>query len=131
MLLQEHLRDDWDFHGYVVSDCGAASDILRNHHYAETMPQGMADAVKSGMDIICTWPVPEVKLESAALLAAVQQGLLPEADVDRSVRSLFTARMKLGMFEGSPRNARIAQEQRQSPSSGFQVQEHRRHRTEC
>jgi beta-glucosidase-like glycosyl hydrolase len=27
MLLQEHLRDDWDFRGYVVSDCGAASDI--------------------------------------------------------------------------------------------------------
>ena len=35
----------------------------------------------------------------AALLAAVQQGLLPEADVDRSVRRLFTGRMKLGMFD--------------------------------
>jgi beta-glucosidase len=99
MLLQEHLRDAWDFHGYVVSDCGAASDIFRNHHYAKTMAEGMADAVKAGMDIICTWPVPEVKLESAALLAAVQQGLLSEADVDRSVRRLFTARMKLGMFD--------------------------------
>jgi beta-glucosidase len=99
MLLREHLRNDWDFRGYVVSDCGAASDIFRNHHYAETMPEGMADAVKAGMDIICTWPVPEVKLESAALLAAVQQGLLPEAAVDRSVRRLFTARMKLGMFD--------------------------------
>jgi beta-glucosidase len=99
MLLQEHLRDDWDFRGYVVSDCGAASDIFNNHHYAETMPRGMADAVKAGMDIICTWPPAQVKLESAALLAAVQQGLLPEADVDRSVRRLFTARMKLGMFD--------------------------------
>ena len=99
MLLQEHLRDDWDFHGYVVSDCGAASDIFRNHHYAGTMPEGMADAVKAGMDIICTWPVPEVKLESAAVLAAVQQGLLPESEVDRAVRRLFTARMKLGMFD--------------------------------
>jgi len=99
MLLQEHLREAWDFPGYVVSDCGAASDIFRNHHYAQTMPQGMADAVKAGMDIICTWPVPEVKLESAALLAAVQQGLLPESAVDRSVRRLFTARMKLGMFD--------------------------------
>jgi beta-glucosidase len=102
MLLQEHLRDDWDFHGYVVSDCGAASDIFRNHHYAETMPQGMADAVKSGMDIICTWPVPEVQLESAALLTAVQQGLLPESQVDRSVRRLFTARVNLGMFDPPP-----------------------------
>ena len=99
MLLQQHLRDDWDFPGYVVSDCGAASDVFRNHHYAETMPEGMAEAVKSGMDIICTWPVSAVKEESAAVLAAVEQGLLPEADVDRAVRRLFTARTKLGMFD--------------------------------
>ena len=99
ILLQEHLRDDWDFSGYVVSDCGAASDIFRNHHYTETMPGGMAEAVKSGMDIICTWPESAVKEESAAVLAAVQQGFLPEAVVDRSVRRLFTARMKLGMFD--------------------------------
>ncbi|MGA2076194.1 MAG: glycoside hydrolase family 3 N-terminal domain-containing protein [Terriglobia bacterium] len=98
-LLQEHLRDDWDFHGYVVSDCGAATDIFRNHHYAETMPEGMADAVKAGMDIVCTWPVQDVKTDSAAIVAAVQQGLLPEADVDRAVRRLFTARLKLGMFD--------------------------------
>ena len=63
------------------------------------MPEGMADAVKAGMDMICTWPMEQVKLESAAILAAVQQGLLPEADIDRSVRRLFTARMKLGMFD--------------------------------
>jgi len=99
MLLQQHLRDDWDFHGYVVSDCGAASDIYRNHHYAKTMPEGMADAVKAGMDIVCTWPVQAVKQESAAILAAVEQGFLPESYVDRAVRRLFTARMKLGMFD--------------------------------
>ena len=98
-LLLEHLRDDWDFSGYVVSDCGAASDVSRNHHYTETMPEGMAEAVKAGMDIICTWPESAVKEESAAVLAAVQQGLLPEADVDRAVRRLFMARMRLGMFD--------------------------------
>src|ERR1700726_1580268 len=42
MLLQEHLRDDWDFQGYVVSDCGAASDISEGHHYAPSMEQGVA-----------------------------------------------------------------------------------------
>jgi beta-glucosidase len=99
MLLHEHLRDAWGFSGYVVLDCAAPSDIFRHHHYADTMPEGMADAVKAGMDIICTWPVPEVKLESASVLTAVQEGLLPEADVDRSLRCLFTARMKLGMFD--------------------------------
>ncbi len=99
MLLQEHLRDDWHFGGYVVSDCGAASDISQGHHYTKTMEQGMADAVKAGMDIICAWPQEHIVIERDALLKAVQEGLLPQADIDRSVKRLFTARMKLGMFD--------------------------------
>jgi beta-glucosidase len=99
LLLQDHLRDAWDFNGYVVSDCGAASDIFRNHKFTATLPEGMAAAVEAGMDLICTWPEAAVKEESEALVAAVRQGLLPEADVDRAVRRLFIARMKLGMFD--------------------------------
>jgi beta-glucosidase len=99
MLLQDHLRNDWHFKGYVVSDCGAASDISLNHHYTQTMPEGMAAAVKAGMDIICAWPAEQIATERDAVLKAVQQGLLPEADVDRAVKRLFTARMKLGMFD--------------------------------
>ena len=99
IILQEHLRDDWDFAGYVVTDCDAASDIFRNHHYANTLPEAMADAVKAGTDIVCTWPMEAVKEQRAAIVAAVEQGLLPESYVDRAVRRLFTARMKLGMFD--------------------------------
>ena len=99
LLLQEHLRDAWHFQGYVVSDCGAASDIALNHHYTPTMPEGMAAAVKAGMDIICAWPAQQIATERDAVLSAVKQGLLPESDIDRSVKRLFTARMKLGMFD--------------------------------
>jgi beta-glucosidase len=99
LLLKDHLRDAWRFEGYVVSDCGAASDISEGHHYAPTMEAGVAAAVKSGMDIICGIPMPNVKVENAAVLKAVQQGLLSEADVDRSVKRLFTWRFKLGMFD--------------------------------
>jgi beta-glucosidase len=99
LLLQEHLRDDWHFGGYVVSDCGAASDIALHHHYTQTLEQGMAAAVKSGMDIICAWPAQQIAMERDAVLKAVQTGLLPQADVDRAVKRLFMARMKLGMFD--------------------------------
>jgi beta-glucosidase len=104
LLLQAHLRDAWDFRGYVVSDCGAASDISAHHHYVDTLPEAMAAAVKSGMDIVCTWPESAVATESAALLSAVRTGLLSEQDVDRAVRRLFTARMKLGMFDPPARD---------------------------
>jgi beta-glucosidase len=59
----------------------------------------MADAVKSGMDIICAWPAQQIAMERDAVLKAVQTGLLPQVDMDRAVRRLFTARMRLGMFD--------------------------------
>ena len=99
MLLQEHLREAWRFQGYVVSDCGAASDVSQGHHYTKTMEEGMAASVKAGMDIICAWPPGHLTVEGSALLRAVQQGMLPIEDIDRAVRRLFTARIKLGMFD--------------------------------
>ncbi len=99
LLLKEHLRDAWHFQGYVVSDCGAASDIQTGHHYTQTMEQGVAAGVKSGMDIICGIPMPAVTVERDALLKAVKQGLLTTDDIDQAVKRLFTARMKLGMFD--------------------------------
>ena len=99
LLLQEHLRDAWNFQGYVVSDCGAASDISQGHHFTATMEEGVASAVKSGMDIICGIPMPNVQVENAAMLTAVQKGMLSVDDIDRSVGRLFAARIKLGMFD--------------------------------
>src|SRR5262249_56063071 len=88
MLLDEHLRKDWGFKGYVVSDCGAASDISLNHHYAPTMEAGMAAAVKTGMDIICTCPAQQVAKARDAELKAAQTGLLSNADIERAVKRL-------------------------------------------
>ena len=101
MLLAEHLRDDWHFGGYVVSDCGAASDISEGHHYSQTMEQGVAAGVKAGMDVVCGIPMPNVNVENTAILKAVHDGLLTTEDVDAAVRRLFTARMRLGMFDPS------------------------------
>jgi beta-glucosidase len=91
-LLQEVLRERWGFEGYVVSDCGAIDDIYQGHTVAVTAEAAAALAVKMGCDLNCG--------ETYRHLAeAVAQGLLTEADLDLAVGRLFTARMRLGMFD--------------------------------
>ncbi len=92
MLMQQHLRDDWKFAGYSVSDCDAVGDIARGHHFAANTEQAAADAVKAGTDLDCGRTYGD-------LVQAVRDHLLNEADIDTAVMRLFTARMRLGMFD--------------------------------
>jgi beta-glucosidase len=96
MLLRDHLRDDWRFDGYVVSDCAAVADIATGHRFAPDFAHASAVAIKAGTDLECQYG------EGAAFSAladSVKQGLLAEADLDRAVKRLFTARFRLGMFD--------------------------------
>ena len=103
LLLEQHLRKDWGFKGYVVSDCGAAADIYlppgEGHHYAPTPEKAMAEAFKAGMDLICGDYRNNMNTEQGPIVKAVRDGLLPEAVVDRALERLFTARIELGMFD--------------------------------
>ena len=91
-LLGDVLRGEFAFDGYVVSDCGAICDIHEHHHLTNSPAESAALAVNRGCDLNCgkayEW-----------LLEAVGQGLVSEQTVTRSVERLFTARMRLGMFD--------------------------------
>jgi len=100
-LMNHYLRKQWGFGGYVVSDCGGAANIFReeSHKYRPTAAEGMAVGLKSGMDLICTDPSRQTAVEVEGIVAAVRQGLLAESVVDESLRRLFVARIRLGMFD--------------------------------
>ena len=99
-LLVTHLRGDWGFQGYVVSDCDAVGNIYREHqhHYVPTPEQGVAVAFQAGMDLICGG-----SFEIGHILSAVRQGVLSEQTIDTALRRLFTARMRLGQFDPDSR----------------------------
>jgi beta-glucosidase len=91
-LLADTLRGAWGFDGYVVGDCGAIGDIFAGHHAATTREQAAADALKAGTDLDCGD-------DYAALRGALTRGLVAEADLDRALVRLFSARIRLGMFD--------------------------------
>jgi len=91
-LLRRLLREDWRFNGYVVSDCGAISDIYAGHKLVKTEAEASAMAVKIGTDLSCGQ-------EYKSLIEAVKRGLISEAEIDVSLRRLLAARFKLGMFD--------------------------------
>ena len=122
MLLQQHLRKDWGFEGYVVSDCGAAADIYlppgEGHHYAPNPAMAVSDAFKAGMDLICGDYRHNWNTEKDAIVAAVREHLLPEAVIDRALRRLITARIELGLFDPPAENpyAKIPPSQNDTPA---------------
>ncbi len=92
LLMKELLRGKWNFDGYVVSDCWAISDFYKFHKFVGDAAQASALAVKAGTDLACGE-------EYQFLNQAIEKGYLTEADIDLSVKRLFTARFKLGMFD--------------------------------
>jgi beta-glucosidase len=100
-LLQDTLRGAWKFNGYVVSDCDAVVDIFQGHRFAKSQAEAAAVAIKAGMDNECADYITIVKdvHDYQPFIDAVKQGLLAEADIDVTLKRLFTARMRLGMFD--------------------------------
>jgi len=99
-LLQDQLRGKWKFQGYVVSDCDAVVNIHRDHHFTKTQPEASALAIQRGMDNECI-DFAKVKDDHdyRAYFDAYKQGILKESEIDTALIRLFTARMKLGMFD--------------------------------
>ncbi len=100
-LLQHTLRGAWQFQGYVVSDCGAIRDIGDGHHFRPDQPQASAIALERGMDNECIDFFQKVTDDHdyRPYVEAVQKGYLAEGAIDTALIRLFTARIRLGLFD--------------------------------
>jgi len=91
-LLQQILRKDWGFEGYVVSDCDSIEDIFKHHKIVKTAPEAAALGVRYGCELDCGKTYDE-------LIPAVKQNLVSEKEIDEAVRKLMLTRFQLGMFD--------------------------------
>jgi len=100
-LLKDQLRGKWSFQGYVVSDCEAVKNIFSGHHYKPTQAQASAISLQSGMDNECIDFFTKVTDDHdyGPYLEAVKEGYLKESEIDVALVRLYTAQMKLGMWD--------------------------------
>ena len=92
-LLQDILRNEWQFPGWVVTDCGAIYDIYVNHKYVNDPAEAVALSLKAGTDLNCG---SSFRLH---LKDAFDRGLVTIKDIDQALLRIFTTRIKLGVFD--------------------------------
>lgn len=91
-ILYGILRNEWNFKGYIVSDCWAVSDFWKFQNFSKDAAESAAAAVKAGTDLECG-------VDYRNLMEAYNRGLIKEEDLNTAVNRIFTARFKLGMFD--------------------------------
>ena len=96
-LLKEVLRQEWGFQGFVLSDLGAIARLYTAHRVAATPQNAACMAIRSGVDMQF-YDFPHDAFEKA-LIDCTDGGTLPEADLDRAVRSVLRVKFMLGLFD--------------------------------
>ena len=92
-LLEDVLRKEWGFGGFVVSDCGAIGVMNWQHRVVNSLEEAAALGINSGCDLECGGTYRE------KLVAAVKMGLVSEQAIDKALTRVLTARFKLGEFD--------------------------------
>jgi len=92
-LMNDLLRRQWGFEGYVVSDCGAIFDMLNGHCFFKTGAEAAARSILAGCDLNCGVAYRRYLQE------ALDDGLLEVRDINRALKRVLSARFKLGEFD--------------------------------
>ncbi|HEX6848205.1 MAG TPA: glycoside hydrolase family 3 N-terminal domain-containing protein, partial [Chitinophagaceae bacterium] len=116
LLMNDILRKQWNFTGYVTSDCWAIDDFFKYHKTHKDSVTAAVDGVMHGTDIECGTSV------YYTLYNGVKNGLIKEEQLDVSLRRLFMIRYRLGMFD-PPSMVKYAQ----TPASALEAPEHQDH----
>lgn len=92
-LLNQLLRKQWGFRGFVVSDYNSVEELV-NHRYAADKKDAAAKALNAGLD---------VEMVSTCYLTylkeLIEEGRVQEAVLDKAVRRILEKKYELGLFE--------------------------------
>jgi beta-glucosidase len=97
LLFKTILRQEWGFKGFVLSDLGAIERLYTVHHVAATPKDAVCLAIRSGVDM--QFYDFEHDVFQQALIDCVNEGSLPQAEVDRAAGSVLRVKFALGLFD--------------------------------
>ena len=93
-LLQDLLRQSWEFQGVVFADLNAVNALYATQHVAADPAEAAVLALKAGVDIDLGG-----YNYGGFLKEALRRGLVAEEDIDRAVRHVLQLKFDLGLFE--------------------------------
>ncbi len=102
-LLTRILREEWGFRGFAVSDYGGVAGMAEQHALFADEAEAAGAALKAGLDVI----LPYNSIES--LREAYRRGLFTEADLNKNVLRILTAKFRLGLFDAPYRDPAAAE----------------------
>lgn len=94
-LLNEKLKKEWGFEGFVISDAGAVGGANVLHFTAKNYAEATKQAIKGGLDVIFQTSYDHYPL----FFEAFEKGMIDQKHIDEAVRRVLFAKFKLGLFE--------------------------------
>lgn len=95
--LDERLRKDFGFKGYVVSDSDAVEYLHTKHRTSANMKESVRQVVEAGLNVRCTFRTPDSYV--LPLRELVNEGTLPMSVIDDRVRDILRVKFLVGLFD--------------------------------
>lgn len=93
-LLREVLKEEWGFQGITVTDWDTVGAMVEGQKICPDIAHASARALKAGNDMIMSTPG-----FYKGTLAALNQGLLSDVDIDAPCRRILALKFAMGLFE--------------------------------
>ena len=94
-LLNQILKRDWDFNGFVISDASAVGGANVLHFTAADYADATAQAINNGLDVIFQTSYDHYPL----FWEAFEKGMVKPEALNEAVRRVLRAKFELGLFE--------------------------------
>jgi beta-glucosidase len=94
-LLNQLLKKEWGFTGFVISDAGATGGANVLHFTAKDYQESTENSINNGLDVIFQTAYEHYPL----FIDAFRSGKIPAAVIDSAVARVLRAKFELGLFE--------------------------------